>query len=227
MSVPSRTRVAAPSSASETPKRTPKTREAILDAAQEYLWDRPFREMTVRSLMAGMPVSRPAFYQYFDDVHVLMETLLATLRDEILGAAEPWIFGTGDPVILLRDSLGGLVRVCYRRGPILRATSDAATSDSRMETAWRGFLKDFDDVVADRIEADQAQGLIPSLDARPMAIALNRLDAYTLIDAFGTRPRRRPQPVLDTICRLWISSLYGPDRLERTESALDRKPTNP
>ena len=202
------------------------TRETILDAAQEFLWTRPFREMTIRSLMAETDVSRPAFYQYFSDVHVLMETLLDELRDEILGVVEPWVLGAGDPVTLLKDSLAGLVRVCYRRGPILRAASDAATSDSRMEVAWTSFLHDFDDVVTERITADQAQELIAALDARPMAIALNRLDAYTLIDAFGTRPRRRPEPILDAITRIWVSSLYGPQWLEQAESPLDRQPDN-
>jgi len=198
------------------------TREEILEAAQEFLWTRPFREMTIRSLMAETTVSRPAFYQYFEDVHELMETLLESLADEILSVAEPWLVSTGDPVGPLRESLDGLVRICYRRGPILRASSDAATSDSRMESAWTGFLKGFDDVVASRIEADQAQGLIPSFDAQPIAVALNRLDAYTFIDAFGTRPRRRPEPVLDAISRLWISSLYGTKRLEGASSDLVR-----
>jgi AcrR family transcriptional regulator len=198
------------------------TREEILEAAQEFLWTRPFREMTIRSLMAETTVSRPAFYQYFEDVHELMETLLGTLGDEIIGVAEPWLVGTGDPVSLLHESLDGLVRVCYRRGPILRASSDAATSDSRMEVAWTGFLQGFDDVVASRIEADQAEGLIPSFDAQPMAFALNRLDAYTFIDAFGTRPRRRPGPVRDAIARLWISALYSQRWLDARASDLIR-----
>ena len=197
-----------------------------MKAALEYLWTRPFREMTVRSLMAEMPLSRPAFYQYFPDVHALMETLLESLRDEILGVAQPWLFGTGDPVVLLRDTMKGLVKVSYRRGPVLRAASDAATSDSRMESAWTGFLHDFDDVVANRIAADQAQELIPTFDARSMAVALNRLDAYTFIDAFGTRPRRNPEPVLEAITRVWMSSLYGAKWLNLPESTLVRKPTD-
>ena len=202
------------------------TRDAILQAAREYLWTRPFREMTVRSHMAEMPLSRPAFYQYFPDVHALMETLLESLREEILGVAKPWLLGTGDPVVLLRDTMKGLVKVSYRRGPILRAASDAATSDVRMESAWTGFLHDFDDVVANRIAADQAQELIPTFDARSMAIALNRLDAYTLIDAFGTRPRRSQEPVLEAITRVWISSLYGAKWLNLPDSTLVRKPTD-
>ena len=203
------------------------TRQAILDAAHEFVWSRPFREMSVRSLMDNVNVSRPAFYQYFADVHELMETLLTEIRDEILHVAGSWLVGAGDPVVLVRESLDGLVRVCYRRGPILRAVSDAASYDRRMDAAWTAFLAAFDDAVTARIEADQAQGLIPPFAARPLAVSLNRLDAYTFIDAFGTRPRRRPEPVLKAVARLWIASLYGSEWVRKSRSPLVRKAAAP
>lgn len=204
-----------------------RTRAEIVDAAFEFLWSRPFREMTVHSLMASTTVSRPAFYQYFRDVHELMETLLATLEGEILVGAEPWLLGSGDPVALLDESLNELVRVCYRRGPFLKAVADAATADKRVEDAWGGFLGRFDDAVSERIAADQNLGLIVGFEPRPLAIALNRLDAYTLIQAFGQRPRSRPGPVAQAIKRLWISSLYGQQWAASTGSTLDReKPTD-
>lgn len=203
--------------------KSERTRAEIVDAAFEFLWSRPFREMTVNSLMASTTVSRPAFYQYFRDVHELMETLLVTLEGEILAGAEPWLLGTGDPVALLDDSLSELVRVCYRRGPFLKAVADAATADKQVETAWNGFLGRFDDAVSERIAADQNLGLIVDFEPRPVAIALNRLDAYTLIQAFGQRPRSRPGPVAQAIKRLWISSLYGQQWAASPGSTLNRE----
>ena len=50
---------------------------AILNSAQEFLWTRPFREMTVGELMSITGTGRSAFYQYFKDLHELMEA-----RDE-------------------------------------------------------------------------------------------------------------------------------------------------
>ena len=49
--------------------RSERTRAEILDAAFEYLWSRPFRDMTVNSLMATTSISRSAFYRYFEDIH--------------------------------------------------------------------------------------------------------------------------------------------------------------
>jgi len=165
--------------------------------------------MTVGTLMAETSLSRPAFYQYFHDVHQLMEQLLLDVEQAILGVAEPWFTGSGDPVALLHTSLAGLVQIGYERGPVLRAVADAAPTDERLDRAWTALLGRFDDAVAARIAADQAHGLIPAFDPRPVAVALNRLDAYMLIHAFGRRPRSEPAPVLGALTRLWMSTLYG------------------
>ena len=165
--------------------------------------------MTVQSLMATTSITRSAFYRHFKDVPELVETLLKTLESEILEGASPWLTENGDPVALLNESLAAEVRICYRRGPFLKAVSDAAGTDAHLESAWNSLFDRFDDAVSERIAADQELGLIESFDPRPVASALNRADAYTYIRAFGQRPRSRPKPVLDGISHVWISSLYG------------------
>jgi len=198
------------------------TRVTILNTAVDFLWAHPFREMTVNSLMAPTGVGRSAFYQYYKDLHELMETLLDTVRVELVAVTGPWFTGVGDPVALLNESLDGLVEVCYHRGPILRAIDDAAATDKRLEKAWAQFFGEFNDGVSARIEADQGQGLIPDFAARPVAIALNHLDAYTLIEAFGRRPRSKREPVREALGRIWISTLYGSEWLGKESSNLVR-----
>ena len=208
-----------------TPKisKSERTRAAILNAALDFVWTRPFRDLTVRSVTASVGVSHSAFYRYFKDLHEVMETLLDMLQGEIFDVAEPWLAGVGDPVALLQETLTGLVRVCYDRGPFLRAVTDAATTDKRFEKTWKQFLAGFDDATRARIEADQEQGLIPKFDARPVAFALTRLNAYTLIQAFGERPRSRPKPVRNALARIWIATLYGNEQLGQESSNLVRK----
>ena len=82
---------------------------------------------------------------------------------------------------------------------------------------------EFDDATTVRIEADQAQDLIANFDARPVAIALNRLDIYTLIQAFGQQPRSDPETVHRALARVWISTLYGAEWLEKSASNLSRR----
>ena len=116
-----------------------------------------------------------------------------------------------------------MVGVCYQRGPFLRAITDAAAMDKRFDEDWTGFLEQFDEAASARIEADQAQGLIPKFDALPVATALNRLDAYTVIQAFGQHPRNQPEPVQAALARIWVSTLYGSEQLNEGSSSLIRK----
>jgi len=203
--------------------KSDRTRAAILNAALQFIWSRPFREMSVNSLMASTDVSRSAFYQYFDDIHKVMESLLQMLAEEIFTSSNVWLDGVGDPVALLNETFEGLTQTCYRHGPFLRAVSDAATTDERFEKDWVQFLGAFDDAGITRIEADQAQGLIGAFDVRPVAFSLNRLNAYTFIDAFGQRPRSKPKPIQDALARIWISTLYGAEWVEKGSSSLLRK----
>ena len=204
------------------PKKSERTRLAILNSAMDFIWTHPFNEMTVSSLMAPTGVSRAAFYQYFNDLHELMESLLDQLQDEIFVAAAPWITGTGDPVSLLCEAVDGLVRVCYERGPFLKAISDSAASDKRLENAWGKFLDGFDDAGCALIKAEQEQGLIPDLDPYSVMFALNRLNAYTLISAFGQHPRKEPEPIRDALALIWVSSLYGAEYIGTGSSTLVR-----
>ena len=191
------------------PRKSERTRQSILDASLTFLWTHPFRDLTVGELMSLAGISRSAFYHYFEDLHDLMEALLHGLQEEVFHVTAPWFSEEGDPISLLRESLENMVLVCYQRGPILRAVSDAAPMDERLEKAWTRFVKDFDDAVTLRIEQQQAAGLIKPFDARPVAMALNRMDAFLIIDHFGRRPRGSRESVLDAILRVWISTLYG------------------
>ena len=202
--------------------KSERTRAAILNSALNFIWSHPFREMTVNSLMVSTGAGRSAFYVYFKDMYELMETLLAMLQDEIFDSAKPWVTGIGDPVTLINEAITGLVQVAYERGPIYRAFADAAATDDRFEKAWRQFLNGFDDAASARIKADQEQGLIPDFEARPVAIALNRLDAYTLIEAFGQHPRRQPEPVREALVQIWVSTLYGSEWRGSSSSNLIR-----
>ena len=202
--------------------KSERTRAAILEAALKFLWTHPFRDMSVHRLMASTGMSRPTFYQYFSDLQDLMRDLQDLLQVEIFAASEPWIGGTGDPISLINESMAGLVRVCHQQGPFVRALSDAAATGEVFEEAWTDFLGAFDDAASARIEADQQQGLIPDFDARPVAFALNRLDASTLIAAFGQHPRMDPEPVREALARIWIATLYGTEWIEHRSSKLVR-----
>lgn len=185
------------------------TKQTIVEAAKQFLWERPFRELTVRELMAATGTSRPAFYQYFSDLHRLMEYLLESLQNQILEAGNPWFSDEGDPVSQLELGLDGLVQIIFEQGPVIRAIFDAAGMDERLEKAWQDFMSGFDLAISQKIQQHQAQGLIPEFDAMQVAIALNRMDVGVTVHHFGQQPRSNPQEVADALKRIWTFTLYG------------------
>jgi AcrR family transcriptional regulator len=203
--------------------RAERTRAEILNAAFEFLWSRPFRDMTVNALMETIPIGRSAFYRYFDDIHGLIVALLKTLEGDVLEGVSPWLSDGGDPVALLYRSLEAEVRICYRHGPFLKAASDATGTNATLEDEWNWFLDRFDDAVVERVVADQELGLIEPFDPQPVATALNRLSASMYIRDFGRRPRSQPRAVLNAISRVWISTLYGQKWAANRSSTLVRK----
>lgn len=190
------------------PSKAALTRSAILDAGTEFLETNPFRELTVGKLMATTQHSRSTFYFYFNDLHGLMETLLEEVKGGIVDGANEWLMKEGDPVSGLQRSIKAVVDVGFEHGTILKAVADAASSDARLEHVWQTFLASFDELVADRIAFDQAKGITPEFDPLPVARALNRMDAGTLIHAFGTGAKANKGNVLSAMTRVWVSTLY-------------------
>ena len=184
-------------------------RREILDSATQFLRKHHFRDMTVGAVMAGTTLSRPAFYQYFTDVHDLIVSLLRDIEAIMHQTANPWISGEGKPIAALRESNRGVVETCVKHGPIIRAIVEAAPRDERLEQAWKSFMERWDDAVEAQIVAQQRDGLIPPLDARRIANALNSLDVNLVIAAFGRHPQDDPKEVLETMHRVWSSTLYG------------------
>jgi AcrR family transcriptional regulator len=181
----------------------------IKDSAVRLLWKRPFRDLTVPDVMAGTPLSRPAFYQYFANLHELVESLLRDFESTVQETTNPWISGEGEPIAALRKSLGGLIQVCVEQGPILRAVTEAAPFDKRLERDWAAYHRRQDEAVEARIKAQQREGLIPRLDALRVAHALNALNAALLSREFGALPQADPRAVLNTLHRIWVGTLYA------------------
>ena len=194
-------------------RKSDRTQQSILDAALDYLWTQPYRSLTVNELMSKAGSSRSVFYRYYEDLPAMMEHLLNEFEEKILAATTAWFTEEGDPLPLLKESLANMVKVSYQYGPILRAVLDAAPMNERLENAWTRFAKGFDDAVTHQIEHQQKAGLIKPFDARPVALALNRMDSEMVSHHFGRRPRGSQTAVRDAIIRVWVATLYGDSAL--------------
>jgi TetR/AcrR family transcriptional regulator, ethionamide resistance regulator len=202
-------------------RRPEEAERAILAAARSFLAERPFREMKVEDVMARTGLSRPAFYAYFGDRYELVTRLLEGIGGLLFAVDRRWLVGDPgsgreDSVAVLRDALRRGSETFERYGPVLRAISDAASHDERVEEVYRfGLIERLTAAVAARIardvEADISPGnLVPEETARALVLMTERY----MIDAFG-RPSEQKRGdhgrVVRTLETVWISTLYGPD----------------
>jgi TetR/AcrR family transcriptional regulator, ethionamide resistance regulator len=200
-------------------RRKPEEAErVILAAGRAFLEEHPFREMTVEGVMARTGLSRPAFYAYFKDRYDLVTRLLEGVGGLLFALDWRWLSGTangGDAREVLVDALRAGSETFVEYGPVLRAISDAAGDDARVEEVYRGgLIQRLEAAVAARISRDIEAGVTPEeLDPEQTARALVLMTERYLLDAFG-RPERRPSrreagPILDTVEEVWVRTLYG------------------
>lgn len=188
-------------------------------AARSFLQERSFREMKVEDVMARTGLSRPAFYAYFHDRYELVTRLLEGVGGILYAVDRRWLAGESATVEeareVLRDALRRGSETFERYGPVLRAISDAAVQDPRVEEVYRyGLIQRLADGVAARISRDVEAGISPAkLDPQETARALVLMTERYLLDAFGN-PAERPSPektaaVVRTLETVWIKTLYG------------------
>jgi AcrR family transcriptional regulator len=207
----------APHGASKRRRRSPESAEReILDAAEAFLRERPFRDLTVDEIMARTTLSRPSFYVYFRDRHHLAVRLVEGIGVELFEMAERWLQGTGDPRLDVRAALEGVVAVYSEHGLVLGAIADAAGHDSDVEATYRGLIVRFVEATADHIEDEIASGRIEMLDPNETARALVWMNERYLNETLGRAPQASAERVVETLWTVWVRTLYGADPAARS-----------
>ena len=191
-------------------RRKPEEAEReIIVAAEAFLRERPFRELTVDEVMRRTELSRPSFYVYFQDRHQLVLRLVEHLGGELFTMSERWFEGHGDGRALARDALKGIVAVFAEQGPVLQALADAAADDRGVERAHDELVQTFVDATAHQIEREIAAGRVLPLDPWETAKALVWMMERYLLLSFGHEPAAPRETVTETLTTIWTRVLYG------------------
>ncbi len=192
-------------------RRKPEAAETeILDAAESFLRQFPYREMTVDDVMSRTGLSRPSFYEYFRDRSHLIIKLSERINTQNQVLADRW-FTHPDPVEGLRHSTRELVQWYVTHGHLLRAMSDAAHSDEIVEASYRAAFESVIDATAERIREFISNGstALPGLDPREVASALLWMNERFMIERLGRRPQADPEVVIETLVAIWMRVLHG------------------
>jgi AcrR family transcriptional regulator len=191
-------------------RRTPESAEReILDAAESFLREHPFRELSVDEVMARTTLSRPSFYVYFRDRHHLAVRLVEGIGAELFEMADGWLKGTGDPRDAIREALAGVATVYAEHGLVLHAIADAAGHDPEVESVYHGLIERFVTATSASIERDMKAGRVPPLDAAAIAAALVWMSERYLLQTLGRLPREPVDTVVDTLVTIWVRTLYA------------------
>ena len=200
-------------------RRPEESEREILDAAEQFLRERPLSEITVGELMARTRLGRSSFYFYFDDLYDLVARLLARLEPALWEPAERWVGGSeGLPEEYLRRALEGVVSVWVAHGPVLRAIAEASLHDRQVAALWRdGVIERFVEAVSDRLTKEIRRGRIDQLHVRETATALLLMNERYLMDTLGRVPQADARTVAETLDRIWVRTLYGTDGTDGAE----------
>jgi AcrR family transcriptional regulator len=186
------------------------TRREILAAADRFLRERPYRELSIDVVMAETGLTRTAFYRHFDDVTELVLRLLEDVGRELVEVAARWreVSGRNYPEPA-QEALRAIVDFFTRNGPVVRAIADAAATDERIERGYRGAIEAFIAVVAAGLDALIARGQLAPLDTHAVSRALNLMNEAYLLDQFGSEPFGDPEVAFRTLETVWLGAL-GP-----------------
>jgi AcrR family transcriptional regulator len=183
-----------------------RTREEILAAADRFLRQSPYRELTVEVVMAQAGLTRTAFYRHFDDITDLVLQLLAEIGKDLYAVAERWGAGAGTeyPAPGL-EGLAGVVDFFVRHGPLVRAIAEAAVTDEQVERAYRGSIETFIEMTAATFDRLVEQGRLEVRDTRALARALNFMNQAYLLEEFGRDPLGGDRELaLATLETVWL-----------------------
>jgi TetR/AcrR family transcriptional regulator, ethionamide resistance regulator len=187
-------------------RRSPESAEReILEAAESFLAEHPFRDLSVDEVMARTTLSRPSFYVYFRDRHQLLVRLVEGIGRELFDAANQWLEQDGD----MRTSFGAVAAKYAEHGLVLGAIADAAGHDPDAEETYRGLIERFIEATARRISIDIEAGRIEPLDPVETARALVWMSERYLKETLGRRPQTPVETVTEVLPEIWIRALYG------------------
>jgi TetR/AcrR family transcriptional regulator, ethionamide resistance regulator len=195
------------------PSKGDLTSQAILETTERLLADRDITEITIDELTTGAGISRSAFYFHFESREAVLYVLAEKALAELYVTAGAWTEGKGEPAEeALTKAIAGSVALWRKHGPVLRAATRARETSRTMTQFWSEMDRKFVLSVAERIEADRADG--KALPGPPTAksLALSLVSMNDQVFYHHSRTRRSAatdREVVHTLTTIWLRSIYG------------------
>jgi AcrR family transcriptional regulator len=184
-------------------------RGAILEAADSFLREQPFRELTIDELMRRAGLSRTIFYRHFDDLGALITQLLWNVAADLRASNDQTVAGGADKESI-RRGLGNTIDWFERNGTLLAAVADAATYDADIETVYDQVLDRWVERMTTTLDEAAAAGHIRPVNPADVE-ALVALNERYLLRKLGRTPQADAAEVRRALWSVWSRFLFGPE----------------
>ena len=178
-------------------------RAATLELAEEM----PFKDLTVDQIARAAGISRTAFYFYFRSKHDLLRAAMEEVSDETYREADRWWHGEGEPRVLIKAAIEGVVAVYLRHANLMRVGQEVAMYDAEMGDLWQELIDRFITATADHLRRERAAGRLRDLDPEETAESLVWMMERCNYVYLGLG-RRDSRHVVETLTAIWYHALY-------------------
>jgi AcrR family transcriptional regulator len=172
-----------------------------------------FVELSVNDIAQRAGITRSAFYFYFPSKEAALLAASTQVTDRLLEAWQPFVQGMhDDPRRSLEASFANVTRVRHAHGPLIRALSDAASTDRATWKATSAIVERFAGLLANRvmqIREDRGQPLSRQ-DAGHLALTLAWCNERNFYRAMVDRYDQNEWHLLvKALMSLWMGVLEG------------------
>lgn len=149
---------------------TPHTKERILDAAEELMWEKSFHSVGLNEILKAVGVPKGSFYHYFESKeHFGVEMLTHYIKEATLKKSDILLNrdAEADPMKRLITFLeGSIARFTENNGKcpclVLKLASEVTSLSEPMREVLAAGFKTWLSILSDVFEEAKVLGIIPS-----------------------------------------------------------------
>lgn len=201
-------------SASLPKRRGDRQRQAILQAVQELLEEKPFAELSVSTISDRAGVARSGFYFYFDSKYAALAQILAEALHELEELTQYFAPRAPDesPAAFAKRMVGSAAVVYAHNDPVMSACNVARHTDAEirelLDQQVETVIEQVIGVVRDEISAGTAHPITDDIPALVRTLA-----ATTALMLSGDTTFLGPdgdvQRGVRVLEQLWLHALWG------------------
>lgn len=198
--------------ARQNPSATAEFQRRLSDAIERLIDDgSTYAELSVERLVNEADIGRSTFYKYFGDKTGLLSSLVSSVQDEFLRAANVWLDMTAGGSKSDYESSFGVIFSAYRaHRVVMRCIVEQAPQDPRIGNHFRDMMEAFVHAIQQHVIIGQRAGVITNTQpADQLAIWLTWMFEYGQMQLIGPADDRAVAEYTAAVTDIVWKTLYS------------------